>query len=119
MTRNGAEMYEVGNVSIIAGAAQRESLKCILKLGVDDILAHARPRCDRLIAELPRLGHPCITPPGNPTPITAFLVEEAEETTARLKEAIVVAKIWLGQMRVSPSVFNTMEDVDRLLNALS
>jgi hypothetical protein len=98
-TRDGAEMYEVGNVSNIARAAQREALKYILKLGVDNILAHAKPMCNKLIAELPGLGYPCITPPGNPTPITAFLVEKPGETTARLHKANVVAKIWLKQMR--------------------
>ncbi len=118
-TREGAEMYEVGNVSNIAGAAQREALKYILKLGVDNILAHAKPMCDKLIAELPKLGYPCITPPGSPTPITAFLVDDPEGSSAKLKSANVVAKIKWKQMRVSPTVFNTMDDVDQLLNALS
>jgi len=118
-TREGAEMYEVGNVSNIAGAAQREALKYILKLGVDNILAHAKPMCDKLITELPKFGYPCITPAGSPTPIAAFLVENPEETGAKLKKANVAAKIKWKQMRVSPTVFNTMEDVDRLLNALS
>jgi selenocysteine lyase/cysteine desulfurase len=117
--RTGAEMYEVGNVSNVAGAAQREALKYILKLGVDNILAHAKPMCDKLIAELPPLGYPCITPEGSPTPIAAFLVENPEETSAKLKDANVVAKIKWKQMRVSPTVFNNMDDVDRLLNALS
>ncbi len=118
-TREGAEMYEVGNVSNIAGAAQREALKYIHKLGVDNILAHAKPMCDKLIAELPKLGYPCITPPGSPTPIAAFLVDTPEETGAKLKAAGVVAKIKWKQMRVSPTVFNTMDDIDQLLDALS
>ena len=117
--RDGAQMYEVGNVSNVAGAAQREALKYILKLGVDNILAHAKPLCDKLIEELPKLGYPCITPLGSPTPITAFLVENPEETSAKLKAAKVAAKVKWKQMRVSPSVFNTMADVDQLLDALS
>ena len=117
--RDGARMYEVGNVSNIAGAAQREALKYILELGVDNILAHAKPLCDKLIEELPKLGFPCITPPGSPTPITAFLVENPEETSAKLKAAKVAAKVKWKQMRVSPTVFNTMADVDQLLDALS
>jgi selenocysteine lyase/cysteine desulfurase len=118
-SREGAEMYEIGNVSNIAGAAQREALKYILKLGVDNILAHAKPMCDKLIAELPKLGYPCITPPGSPTPITGFLVENPKETNAKLKAANVVAKIKWKQLRVSPTVFNTLADVDQLLDALS
>jgi selenocysteine lyase/cysteine desulfurase len=112
-------MYEVGNVASIAIGAQRESLKYILKLGVDNILAHAKPMCDRLIEELPKLGYPCITPPGSPTPITAFLVDNPDETRAKLKKANVAAKVKWRQMRVSPSVFNNQEDIERLLSALS
>ncbi len=117
--REGAAMYEVGNVTSIAIGAQRESLKYILKLGVDNILAHAKPLCDRLIEELPKLGYPCITPPGSPTPITAFLVDNPDETRAKLKKANVAAKVKWRQMRVSPSVFNNQEDIERLLSALS
>ena len=90
-----------------------------MKLGVDNILAHARPLCDRLIEELPRFGYPSITPAGSPTPIAAFLVDNPEETQAKLKKANVVAKVKWRQMRVSPSVFNTDEDIERLLDALS
>ena len=117
--REGASMYEVGNISAIAAGAQRESLKYILKLGVDNILAHAKPMCDRLIEELPKLGYPCITPPGSPTPITAFLVDNPDDTRARLKKANVAAKVKWRQMRVSPSVFNNQDDIERLLTALS
>ena len=117
--RSGGAMYEVGNVASIAGPAQEQALKYILKLGVDNILAHAKPLCDRLIEELPRLGYPSITPPGSPTPIAAFLVDNPEETRAKLKKANVVAKVKWRQMRISPSVFNTDEDIERLLDALS
>lgn len=117
--RSGGAMYEVGNVASIAGPAQEQALKYILKLGVDNILAHAKPLCDRLIEELPRLGYPSITPPGSPTPIAAFLVDNPEETQAKLKKANVVAKVKWRQMRISPSVFNTDEDIERLLDALS
>ena len=117
--RTGGEMFEVGNVSDIAIAAQVEALKYILETGAGNIQAHAKPLCDRLIEEVPKLGYPCITPPGSPTPIAAFLVENPEETQAKLKKANVVVKIKWKQMRVSPSVFNTMNDVDRLLEALA
>lgn len=118
-TRDDAEMYEVGNVSNIAAAAQREALNYILNLGVENILAHALPMCEKLIAELPKVGYPCITPAGSRTPIAAFLVDNPEETSAKLSAANVVAKVKWRQLRISPSVFNTMEDVDRLLAALS
>ena len=54
--------YEVGNISSIAAAAQSASLPYILRLGVDNILAHSRRLTDRLRREMPALGFPCITP---------------------------------------------------------
>ena len=54
-----------------------------------------------------------------PTPIVAFLVEDEERLRAKLAKASVAAKVKWNQTRVSPSVFNRQEDIDRLLEALS
>lgn len=117
--RSGAARYEVGNISNIAVAAQRESLRYILNLGVENIRAHAKRLTDEILKEVPRLGYPSITPPGTPTPIVAFLVDNPERLRAKLKKANVAVKVKWRQMRVSPSVYNNQADVDRLLNALS
>jgi selenocysteine lyase/cysteine desulfurase len=117
--RSGAVMYEVGNVANVAVAALREALVYILTLGVENILAHARPLVTQLAEELPKLGYPCITPAGSPTPIVAFLVGKPEETAVRLKKGNVVAKVKWNQLRISPSVFNNQEDAEELLRALA
>ncbi len=54
-----------------------------------------------------------------PTPIVTFLVEDEERPRAKLAKASVAAKVKWNQMRVSPSIFNRQEDIDRLLEALS
>jgi selenocysteine lyase/cysteine desulfurase len=110
--------YEVGNISNIAAAAQSASLPYILRLGVENILAHSLRLTDRLRREMPRLGFPCITPEGNQSPTVAFVVREPEGTRAKLARARVAVKVEWRQMRVSPSVYNTDADIDRLLNAL-
>lgn len=110
--------YEVGNISNSAVAAQHEALRYILDLGVENIRAHARPMTEKLQRELPRLGYEPMTPPGNQTPIVSFVVKDPAATARKLKQAGVVAKVQWHHMRVSPSVYNTMADVDRLLNAL-
>ena len=48
-----------------------------------------------------------------------FLVEDEERLRAKLAKASVAAKVKWNQMRVSPSIFNRQEDIDRLLEALS
>jgi selenocysteine lyase/cysteine desulfurase len=110
--------YEVGNLSNAAVACQSASLAYITKLGVENIRAHARPLTDRLRRELPRLGYPCITPEGNESPIVSFIVADPAATHGRLTRARVNAKVEWHHMRVSVSVYNNGQDVDRLLNAL-
>ncbi len=110
--------YEVGNISNIAAAAQSASLAYILNLGVENILAHAGRLTARIRQELPRKGYPCITPENNPTPIVSFVVKDPEGTRHKLRRAGVTVKIEWHHMRVSPSVYNSDADVDKLLNAV-
>ena len=110
--------YEVGNISNIAAAAQSASLPYILRLGVENILAHSRRLTDRLRREMPARGFTCITPDGNQSPTVAFIVRDPESTRAKLARARVAVKVEWHQMRVSPSVYNNDADIDRLLNAL-
>ena len=118
INKGAGSYYEVGNISNAAVACQAESLKYILRLGVDNIRAHARPLTDKLRKELPRLGYPCTTPENNESPIVSFVAAKPEETRAKLARARVNAKVEWRQMRVSVSVYNNEQDVDRLLTAL-
>lgn len=119
-SRTGGYLYETGNVSNIGAACVSEALRYILALGIPRIQAHAKPLVERLQAAVPPLGYPSITPKGTPTPIVTFLVKDPDGTRARLKKANVAVTVANGnQMRVSPSVFNTMDDVDRLVAALA
>ncbi|MCU1274999.1 MAG: hypothetical protein JWO48_2430 [Bryobacterales bacterium] len=119
INKGAGSYYEVGNLSNIAVACQSESLAYILRLGVDNIRAHARPLTNKLRKELPRLGYPCITPDNTESPIVSFVVENPAATRAKLAKARVNAKVEWRQMRVSVSVYNNDQDVDRLLNALA
>ena len=115
--------YEVGNISNVAGAGQLESLAFILRLGVENIRAHVRPLTDRLRREIPRLGYPCITPENNQSPTLSFIAKDPDLTRSKVKRANVTVKVGEGkswhQMRISPSMYNNQEDIDRLLNALT
>jgi selenocysteine lyase/cysteine desulfurase len=116
--RGAGTYYEVGNISNSGAAAQSASLPYILKLGVENILAHAQSLTQKLRKEMPTLGFPCITPEGNPSPTVSFVVQDPGKTRARLARARVAVKVEWRQMRVSPSVYNNAADIDRLLNAL-
>ncbi len=118
--RKGTAEYEVGNDSNVASFCQYESLQYIERLGIDNIRAHARSLTNRLQKELPGLGYRSITPVGNESPIVTFLVKDPKAVAERLRKANIELTLRFGnQMRIAVSVFNTGEDVDRLLHALA
>ncbi|HJP29462.1 MAG TPA: aminotransferase class V-fold PLP-dependent enzyme [Candidatus Latescibacteria bacterium] len=115
----GPACYEVSYPSYEGAICAQESLAYILRLGVDNIRDHARSLTDHLQEELPRRGYPSITPRGNDSPIVTFEVKDPASTASRLRDAGVhVAMRYGNKMRLSPSVYNSPEDVDRLLEAL-
>jgi len=115
----GPACYEVSYPSYEGAVCAQESLRYIHWLGVDNIRKHARTLIDRLQEELPARGYPSITPRGNESPIAAFVAKDPERTMTSLRNAGVHVAMRHGdKMRISPSVFNNQEDVDRLLAAL-
>jgi len=132
--RPGASRYESGSFSYAGGTCAHASLSYIRDLGIANIRSHALELTDRLRKEMPRLGYPTLTPPGNDTPIVSFLVKDYAATSAKLRKAfnstVVAMRRWeftgpkgdvtiVPGMRISPSVYNNQGDIDRLLEALS
>ena len=97
----------------------QESLQYILRLGVDRIRNHARDLTDRLQEELPKRGYKSITPKGNESPILSFVAPHPKAVLASCRRANVQVAMRFGnKMRLSPSVYNNHEDIDRFLEAL-
>jgi len=117
--RSGGHRYEVGNLANVVAAGQREALRFLLDTGVENVARHSRPLLDRLIKEIPPLGYPSITPREWTAPMATFLVKDPAPLQERLRRARVVVKVKWNQMRVSPSIFNNQQDIDRLLEALA
>jgi len=115
-----ASRYEPGNVSYVAYAGQYEALKRILALGVDDIYAHAKPMCDRLKKELPSFGYRLITPKDAKSSLVVVQAKSLKASMAKLEAAnIQVTSAGENRIRISPALFNNMDDIDKLLKALS
>ena len=118
----GASRYEISTVSHVGCVCQHQALQYIHGLGVERIRAHARPLTAKLIEKLPALGYPSMTPPGTESPIASFQVKNVPATREKLKKAGVVTTLSgssEGYMRVSVSVFNNSDDIDRLIGGLS
>jgi selenocysteine lyase/cysteine desulfurase len=112
--------FQVGTYSQGALNALTESLAYLQRIGVDRIHAHRQPLLRRLHDALPRLGFTPITPPGTTSAIAAFTAPAAEKRfAARLKQANVSVTLSGERLRVSPSLFNDMHDIDTLIAAVS
>lgn len=116
----GAQRYEAGNVSYVAYAGQSEALKRILAIGVNNIYAYTKPMCDRLKKELPPLGYKLITPSAAASSIVTVQSSNLKATQEKLRKANVqVTTTGANRIRISPALYNNMEDIDRLLKALA
>jgi selenocysteine lyase/cysteine desulfurase len=117
----GAARYETGTFPNALAACAATSLEYIERLGLTNIRAHARQLTTRLQKELPGLGYPSLTPARNETPIVAFQLKDAAVTAKKLRDARIASTIIDNEkrLRLSVSVFNTEDDIDRVLSALA
>lgn len=111
--------FEVGSYAYAPLAALSVSLPYIRSLGVERIEAHRQPLLERLRKEMPRLGFEPITPAGTKSALITFLVKDRQPVFERLQKANINVRLAAHYLRVSPSVYNDMQDVERLLAALS
>jgi selenocysteine lyase/cysteine desulfurase len=117
----GAARYETGTISAALALCASESLRYIEELGLVNIRANARALTDRLQRELPALGYRSLTPAGTDTPILAVEVKDPAAVEKKLWRANISATVSAEdrRLRLSVSVFNNQQDVERLLEALS
>ena len=114
----GAAKYETGGIPVMLAACVFEGINYVQALGLDKIRAHARLLTARLQRELPPLGLTPLTPTGTETPILAFGLKDAAATGKMLRAANVTGTIVGNEsrLRLSVSVFNTHDDIDRVVD---
>jgi selenocysteine lyase/cysteine desulfurase len=118
--RGAAGHFEPGSIGGALGAGLAASLSYVKELGVANIAAYRTPMIQKLRAEVPRLGFTCVTPPESTASIITFARKglAASDIPSKLAKARIDVRLGDSWMRVSPSIYNDMSDVDRLLEAL-
>lgn len=111
--------FESGTHAIGMAHVLAQSLPYIRKLGVENIQAHRQPLLRRLHQEMPRLGFEPLTPSESTSALASFAVKDYKAVRERLQKAGVNVRVSPHYIRVSPSVFNDMKDIDKLLEALA
>lgn len=116
----GAARYESGGIAVLLAAAVSEGIDYVTRLGLPAIRAHATQLTERLQRELPPLGYPSVTPAGTPTPIVAFALKDAAATAKALAANKVTGTVIANEsrLRLSVSVFNTHDDIDKVIEVL-
>jgi selenocysteine lyase/cysteine desulfurase len=99
--------------------ALAQSLPYIRRLGVENIQAYRQPMIKKLREEMPRLGFEPLTPGESTSPLVAFAVKDNHPVSERLRKGNVNVRLGRNFIRVSPSVFNDMNDIDKLLEVLA
>ena len=120
LAADAAGLFEVSTPAWGPLATVAASIDYIEALGVDAIVRHRQPLLDRLQSELPKRGFEALTPSGSRSPIVAYAYEDASKRfAARLRAVRIQISVYESRIRVSPSVYNTMDDVEHLLSVLS
>lgn len=123
-SRSAAGLFEMGSLTgsaEVGVALLATSLAYVQSLGVANIQRHRLPLISRLQSEMPRLGFTAVTPPGATSGIVTFARKGVAESDVprRLAAARINVRVAANWMRISPSVYNDMADIERLLEALS
>jgi selenocysteine lyase/cysteine desulfurase len=112
-------LFAMGTFSNTGVAHLDWSLNYIERLTVEAIQAHRQPIIEHARRALPALGFEPMTPEDSTGPLIAFAYKDARATFRdKLGRAGVQVTLGANRLRVSASVFNTVEDVDRLVEAL-
>lgn len=123
-SHSAAGLFEMGSLTgsaEVGVALLSTSLSYLQALGVANIQRHRLPLIARLQSEMPRLGFTAVTPPGATSGIVTFARKGLLESDIprRLAAAKINVRVAANWMRISPSVYNDMADIERLLEALS
>ena len=114
-----AGKFAMGTTSWTGVVQLEHSLGWIRELTVPAIMAYRQPMANAVQTELRRRGYEPMTPLGSRTPLVAFALKDAR---AKLGDLLAKGNLRMtvsaNRFRVSLSVFNDMNDVDRLLEVL-
>ncbi|GAW41110.1 putative cysteine desulfurase [Brevundimonas sp. SH203] len=111
--------FAMGTTSWTGAVQLDHSLTWINRLGVDAIQRARQPLADAVQTELRRRGYEPLTPLDSRTALVAFALKDARpKLSDRLAAAKVRITVSQHRFRVSLAVFNDMNDVGRLLEAL-
>lgn len=119
LDRDAAGLFEVSTPAWGALAVSVASLDYVLAQGVDRMAAHRTGLLVRIRDGLAGSGFIPLTPDTSRGPIIAYAVKDADRRfDPALRAAGIRISTYPERIRISPSIYNGADDVDRLLQVL-
>jgi len=94
------------------------SLDWLLATGVETLAAHRQPMIQALQTRFRELGHRPYTPEGSTSSLVSFIMKDAPAMDERLQRAGITIATYGDRFRISPSFFNDMNDIDRVIDVI-
>ncbi len=111
--------FEVGTFANEGIAALRYSLGYLNNVGVDTIAEYRKPIIKALQNSLPNYQFLPLTPIDMNSPIVSFAYQGAlKKLKPRLEAADIDISVYENMIRISPSFYNDMNDIDKLIEVL-
>ena len=120
----GARAYDIfGTANFFNFMPWTASLEYLLDKGIDNVAAHDAALVDRLIEGLEARGYRVSSPTSGPERSTLVLASHEDRTRNEsihraLGERDIEIAYRRGNLRFSPHLYNTTDDIDRALEAL-
>ena len=94
------------------------SLQMLLETKIEVLQTQRRPLIQALQTTLRERGFEPYTPESSQSPIVSFINKNSESLRDRLAQANVTISTYADRFRISPSFFNDMNDIDRVIEVL-
>jgi cysteine desulfurase/selenocysteine lyase len=113
-----ASRFETGTPNFLGYVGAKAAMRLLIEVGLDRIESRVLKLNDHLITRLQDMGLELQTPTGREcrSGIVNFKVDDPKETLAGLRRENIIVSVRGGGIRVSPHFYNTVEEIDRLLD---
>lgn len=111
--------FEVGTFASEGIASLRYSLEYLNKIGVANVQDYRQPMISRLQQQIPTNKFIPLTPADSTSPIVSFAFKDAMNIIKpKLDAADVNIQVYDNMIRISPSFYNDMNDIEKLISVL-
>jgi cysteine desulfurase/selenocysteine lyase len=115
-----ASRFEVGTPSFLSFVGAAEAIKMLLGFGIENVERRVLRLTDHLIEAVKALGLKLQTPeePQYRSGIVNFKIDKPKEVADELRRKGIVVSARANGIRVSPHLYNTEEEIERLVDEI-